>query len=115
MDDDGRRGFGVGGQPLREALVLLNVVGAQDAAHVGVVVGVAVGFAVEDGALEVGDAGFEVRVPAGHGRLGRPVGDCLFGFVGGRLWLTRALHWKFAKIVVSNLSFLVLIYGGMSL
>ena len=41
----GRRRFGVGRKPGGEVLALFDVVGAQDAADVGVVFGVAVGFA----------------------------------------------------------------------
>lgn len=60
-------------------LALFDVVGAQDAADVGVVFGVAVGFAREVGALELGDVVGEVGVPGGH--LGFFVGwdvVCLF-------------------------------------
>lgn len=47
-------------------LTLFDVVGAQDAADVGVVFSVAVGFAREVGALELGDVVGEVGVPGGH-------------------------------------------------
>lgn len=62
----GRRGFRVGRKPGGKVLALFDVVGAQDAAHVGVVFGVAVGFAREVGALELGDVVGEVGVPGGH-------------------------------------------------
>lgn len=64
-------GLGVRGQPGREGAALFGVVVAQDAAHVGVVFGVAIGLGGEEAGLEVGDLGGgfseEVRVPGRHG------------------------------------------------
>ena len=47
-------------------LALFDIVGAQDAADVGVIFGVAVGFTGEVGALELGNVVGEVGVPGGH-------------------------------------------------
>ena len=63
-------GFGVGREPRRERPALFGVVVAEDAADVGVVFGVAVGFGGEEAGLEVGDLGGgfceEVGVPGCH-------------------------------------------------
>lgn len=47
-------------------MALFDVVSPQHAAHVGVVFGVAVGFAGEVSPLELGDVVGEVGVPGGH-------------------------------------------------
>lgn len=69
-----RRSPGVWGQPVGKGAALFGVVVAQDAADVGVVFGVAIGLAGEEGGAEVGDLGGclcdEVGVPGTHGEWG---------------------------------------------
>lgn len=69
-----RRRPGIGGQPVGKGAALFGVVVAQDAADVGVVFGVAIGLAGEEGGAEVGDLGGclcdEVGVPGTHGEWG---------------------------------------------
>lgn len=64
-------GFGVGGKPAGEGAAFVDVVVAEDAADVGVVGGVAVGFGGEEGGAEGGDLGGcfgeDVGVPGCHG------------------------------------------------